>query len=89
MPNYEKEILKDVKVHIKDSNIDLCDLLKSLSSLGLPVDKNMISYYSYVNDLYVYCGNDPLQPGTIVSSSEVMKENERLQVNFIYESIIF
>ena len=82
--------MKEVKVHIKDNNdIDLYDLLKSLRSLGFPIDKNMISYYSYVNDLYVYCGNDPLQPGTVIPSREVIKENDRLQVIIHFEIIVY
>jgi len=89
LPKYEKELVNSVKVTFRENgDIDLCDLLKSLRSLGFPTDKNMISYYSYTCDMYVYCGNDPLPYGMLIPAREVAKVNEKHQVTLRIRQVV-
>jgi len=83
LPKYEKELVKEVKANLKENDdIDLVELVKSLKGLGFSaaVDRNMISYHSQSNDMYVYCGNDPLPLGTVIPAREVTKQGEKAQV---------
>lgn len=81
LPKHERELIPNVRVLMKENNdIDLVDLIKSLSFMGFPVDGNMISYYSYTSDLYVFCGRDPLPEHSVLPGREIGLSSDRSQV---------
>lgn len=81
LPKHEKELIPNVRVLMKENNdIDLADLVKSLSFMGFPVERNMISYYSYTSDLFVYCGKDPLPEYTVLPGREIDIATGRSQI---------
>jgi len=72
LPKGDKELLKDVRTNYKkNGDLDLPDLIKKLKETGFPLDKNMISYYSPVQDMSVYCGNDPLPTSIVIPAKEI------------------
>jgi len=81
LPKYEKEFVQNIKI-VKNSqgDIDLCHLLQSLKDMAFPIGKNVISYYSYKNDMYVYCGNDPIPPNSFIPATEISSDEETKQV---------
>ncbi len=62
-------------------DIDLCDLIQSLKGLAFPVARNVISYFSYSTDMYVYCGNDPIAQGSVIPAEDVSSGEDGKQVN--------
>jgi len=76
LPKYEKEFIPNVRVLTKDSgDVDFCGLLKALKGLCFPIERNMISYYSYQNDMYVFCGNDPIPPNTYIPARDIAQND--------------
>jgi hypothetical protein len=81
LPKHDKEFIPNVRVALKDNgDLDLCELLKSLKAMTFPVERNMISYYSYSGDMYVYCGNDPIPPNSVIPAREVATNGQTRQV---------
>jgi hypothetical protein len=62
--NTERELVQGVQapylVFTSAQEIALAPLLELLKTLGYPLSNTMVSYYSVVAGLFVYCGNDPL-----------------------------
>lgn len=62
--NTERELIQGVQapylVFTSAQEIALAPLLELLKTLGYPLANTMVSYYSVVAGLFVYCGNDPL-----------------------------
>lgn len=60
----ERELVQEVQapylVFTSAQEIALAPVVQLLKTLGYPLANSMISYYSEVAGLYVYCGNDPL-----------------------------
>ena len=60
----ERELIQGVQapylVFTSAQEIALAPLLELLKTLGYPLANTMVSYYSVVAGLFVYCGNDPL-----------------------------
>jgi len=66
-----------MRVTLRNNNdIDLADLIRNLKIKGFPVDKTMIAYYSYVFDMYVYCGSEPLPNRTYIPGREVARTTD-------------
>lgn len=81
LPKSEREFIQSIKVfRNSEGDIDLCDLLRSLKGMAFPIERNVISYYSYPNDMYIYCGNDPLPAGSTIPASEIFNAEEGKQV---------
>jgi len=77
LPKYEKEFIRGTKVSMReDGGIDFCELLKTLKSMSFPIEKNIISYYSYTSDMYVHCGNDPIPANSYIPAREVIPLGE-------------
>jgi len=73
LPKYEKEFIPNTRVTMReDGSIDFCELLKVLKAMSFPIEKNIISYYSYTSDMYVHCGNDPIPANSYIPSREVI-----------------
>jgi len=71
MPNELREMLQKVAVSVTTKGeIILQDLLAKLKSLGFPLDIHMISYYSDVCQMFVYCGNEPLPRHLVIPKDE-------------------
>jgi len=89
LPKYEKEFIQNIRVlRNHQGDIDLYELLKTLKDMEFPIGKNVISYYSYSNDMYVYCGNDPLAPGTYLPAMEVANVDETKQITIRVRPVI-
>jgi hypothetical protein len=60
----ERELVQGVQApylaFTSAQEIALAPVVQLLKTLGYPLANSMISYYSEVAGLYVYCGNDPL-----------------------------
>src|SRR5574343_1091130 len=60
----ERELIQGIQapylVFTSAQEIALATLIQLLKTLGYPLANTMVSYYSIVAGLYVYCGNDPL-----------------------------
>ena len=82
-PKYDKEYIPNIKVFRRENeDIDLAKLVQSLKNTGFPVDGNIVSYYSYMSDMYVYCGSDPIPAESSIPSSEVAETAGNKQVFF-------
>lgn len=81
LPKYEKEFVQNIRI-LKNSqgDIDLCHLLQGLKDMAFPIGRNVISYYSYKNDMYVYCGNDPIPANSFIPATEITSDEETKQV---------
>ena len=64
------------------NGIDLTELVKNLKIKGFPVDKSMISYYSFTNDMFVYCGLEPLPKGIYLPERDIYRSQNKHQVIF-------
>lgn len=53
-------------------------IIQQLKGLGYPLESSMISYFSHIGELYVYCGNDPLPMSVSVPVIEL--DEQRLQL---------
>jgi len=72
LPKYEKEFIPNVRVLVRENgDVDFCELLRTLKAMCFPIERNMISYYSYSSDMYVYCGNDPVPPNSFIPVREI------------------
>lgn len=81
LPKYDKEYIPKVKVMTRQNgDIDLYQLLEYLKKMGFPIEGNIVSYYSYMSDMYVYCGNDPIPPTCFIPASEVATTGEAKQI---------
>jgi len=63
----------------EDGSIDFCELLKVLKAMSFPIEKNIISYYSYTSDMYVHCGNDPIPSNSYIPAREVIPLGENAE----------
>jgi len=89
LPKYEKEFIQSVRV-VRNSqgDIDLCDLIQSLKGLAFPVARNVISYFSYSTDMYVYCGNDPIAQGSVIPAEDVSSGEDGKQVTIRVRQVL-
>lgn len=77
-PRNDKEYLSNVEVRMtKDNQVLVSDLIETLKNMGFSLQGAMIFYYDFMADLFVYCGNDPLQTNIFVTPQGKTK-----QVNF-------
>ncbi len=44
----------------EERDIVFCDLLFKLKQMGFPIEGTLISYWLVEEEVYVYCGVDPL-----------------------------
>lgn len=68
-PNsFERELVQRLQSPVlcfnRSNEIVLAPIVAHFKALGYPLENSMISYYSQIVGVYVYCGNDPL-PVTI------------------------
>jgi len=89
LPKYEKEFIQSVRV-VRNSqgDVDLCDLIQSLKGLAFPVARNVISYFSYSTDMYVYCGNDPIAQGSVIPAEDVSNGDDGKQVTIRVRQVL-
>jgi len=81
LPKYDKEYIPNVKVNTKENgDIELYSLLEHLKGKGFPLEKNVVSYYNYRTDMYVYIGNDPVPPTAFIPFSEISITGDTKQV---------
>jgi len=81
LPKYEKEFIPNVRVLVRENgDVDFCELLKTLKTMCFPIENNMISYYSYSSDMYVYCGNDPVPPNSYIPVREIAPSGDTRQI---------
>jgi len=89
LPKYEKELLQSVRIlRTSQGDVDLADVLQTLKSMGFPITKNVISYYSQVNDMYVYIGNDPVPRGSVIPALDVVEAPEGKQITIRIRQIL-
>lgn len=89
LPKYEKEFVQNIKVvRNAQGDIDLCDLLRTLKGMAFPIERNVISYYSYTNDMYVYCGNDPVPPNSYIPVTEIADTEENKQLTIRVRQVL-
>mmetsp|Transcript_14893 Transcript_14893/g.27527 ORF Transcript_14893/g.27527 Transcript_14893/m.27527 type:complete len:298 (+) Transcript_14893:1345-2238(+) len=53
-------------------------IILHLKGLGYPLESSMISYYSHIGELNVYCGNDPLPMSVTIPILELDENRLRL-----------
>lgn len=89
LPKYEKEFIQSIRV-VRNANgdVDLCDIMKTLKGMAFPIERNVVSYYSYTNDMYVYCGNDPIQPNSFIPANEVYTAEGTPQVTIRIRQVL-
>ena len=79
----ERELVQGVQppylVFTSGQEVAIAPLLQLLKTLGYPLANAMISYYSVVAGLYVYCGNDPLHMSITVPLYEFSQNRLRLR----------
>lgn len=79
----ERELVQGVQhpylVVTPGQEVVIAPLLQLMKSLGYPLSNAMISYYSVVAGLYVYCGNDPLHHSITVPLYEFTENRLRLR----------
>lgn len=89
LPKSEKEFIQSIKVfRNSEGDIDLSDLLRNLKGMAFPIERNVISYYSYANDMYIYCGNDPLPANSTIPVSEIYNSEEGKQVTIRVRQVL-
>ena len=78
----ERELIQGIQapylVFTSAQEIALAPLLQLLKTLGYPLANTMVSYYSVVAGLFVYCGNDPLHGSFTVPVYEFAPDRVRL-----------
>jgi hypothetical protein len=89
LPKQEKEFLQNIRV-IRNSSgdIDLCDLLRTLKGMTFPIERNVISYYSYSTDMYVYCGNDPIPQNSTIPALDTTASDGSKQVTIRIRQVL-
>jgi len=79
-PTEEKELIKNTKLHLLPTgDIYLPSLMTDLKKLGYPIEGCPVSYYTKEEDIFVYCGIDPLPKTSVIPKSE-LKQGARITI---------
>ena len=71
----EKELIKGVEVETNSQqDLYLKKLIEKLKELGFALDKNIFSYYSKKDDLFIFADGDPLKDDTVIPRDEYLPE---------------
>ena len=62
--------------------------MEHLKGKGFPLEKNVVSYYNYRTDMYVYIGNDPVPPTAFIPFSEISITGDTKQVTKLPSEIL-
>lgn len=73
----EKELIRNLEVPLMaDGGLLLRPLIFSLKKLGFGLEGALVSYKSVKEDVYVYCGSDPLPESAHVPREELAGQGE-------------
>jgi hypothetical protein len=74
-----------------NGDIDLKGLITVIDSMGLLFGPSMFYYFSYLSDMYIYCGQDPLPNNLVIPAKDILNYNDRkvisLKVRLVEESL--
>lgn len=77
-----KEYIPNVVLNSnQNGDIELKGLIRVLDSMGLLFGPSMFYYYSYVSEMYIYCGQDPIPSSSTIPERDILNYNDRRVIN--------